>query len=88
MWTKAYKEDRISRPCGNNTVDIRSFNFHPLFVVAMVQLYLIAAAMAAVAAPVAALPNDNLLARAACNRDLCFRSVRATHYGETLSNSR
>lgn len=42
----------------------------------MVKKLLVAAAMAAV--PIAALPNENLFARAACNRDNCLRGVSAT----------
>lgn len=39
----------------------------------MVKAYLIAAIMAAV--PIAALPSDNVLARAECNQDNCYRAV-------------
>jgi hypothetical protein len=48
----------------------------------MMKNFLIAAAMAA--APIVALPNDNLNVRAACARDNCFRGVRQdfiTHNG-------
>jgi hypothetical protein len=53
----------------------------------MVKNYFIVAAMAAI--PIAALPNDNVFARAttACAHDNCFRAVRGAAKPPTLFNT-
>jgi hypothetical protein len=53
---------------------------------AMVKAYLIAAIMVAV--PIAALPNDNVFARAACNQDNCYRAVRGAAKLQASLNTR